>query len=152
VADVPKPESKVDVDPNFEKRLRDLKDSAASAAEALVEGGPVTWFRPQGWNGDPFDYPGLAAPFNRDKANQGFVDAVKDPQKPGTTADLVAATAMIDELACLERSFKLRHTLRRTRATAHVAGRLKGHGSDTGPIVQLGLEFVRGVIKQGKTA
>jgi hypothetical protein len=39
VADVPKPESKVDVDPNFEKRLRDLKDSAASAAEALVEGG-----------------------------------------------------------------------------------------------------------------
>lgn len=150
MADVPTPKSKVDVDPNFEKQIKALRDHAAAEAAARNVGGQVKWFRPAGWNGDPFDYAGIGTALNRDGPNQGMIDAIKDQDNPGTTGDVVAAATMIGRLATLERAMKARHTLRRIRATAHVIGRKRGHGQDTGPLVQLGLEFVRGVVKQSR--
>lgn len=148
---IPKPQSKADLDPNFEKRFRDLKTHAAAAAVAGGTGGQVLWFRPAGWNGDPADIEGLSVPFSREKANEAAVAAVKDVSAPGTTADTAVTTLMIDTLACMERAFRVRHTLRRPRAMAQAIGRQRGHGSDTGPLVQCGIEFARGIVNQGKS-
>src|SRR4051812_37526995 len=114
----PKPHSTVSMDPNFEKRLRDLQQHAQEEYDERSVGGQVKWFRPEGWSGDLTDLEAMSEPFSREKSNQGCVDALKDPKKPGTTGDVVAATTMIDYLATLERAFRVRHTFRRCRATA----------------------------------
>lgn len=146
-----KPTSKADMDPNFEKHLRGLKDHAKDQEyENRRKGNQVKWYRPVGWNGDPFDYAGLHTPFDRKKANENLLDAIKDGNEPGTTGDVVACSVMIGVLAVQERAFRVRHTLRRCRATAHTLGRAKGQGDDKGPFVQLGIEYVRGILKQAK--
>lgn len=144
------PVSKAQMDPNFEKQFRALKDHAAAKSVALQAGGQPRYFRPHGWAGDPADVEAMAVPFNRDAANQGLVDAISDHLNPGTTGDVVACSVMIDELSVMERAFRVRHTLRRCRGTAHTAGRLAGHGSPSGPFIQLGVEYVRAILKQAK--
>lgn len=144
------PASKLEMDPNYEKQLRALKDAAKDEYEGRKTGSQAKWFRPPGWGGDVFDYEALSTPFSRDKANDGVVDAMKDPKSPGTTGDVVAGTVMIDRLACLERAFRARTTLRRCRAVAHTLARKKGQGDDRGPFIQLGVEYVRSVMKQAK--
>src|SRR5687768_6232711 len=141
----PVPASKVDVDPNFEKQLRKLKDDARVQEEALRKGGQVKWMRPLNWNGNPADYAGIHQALNRDTANSQFVDAVKDARTPGVTGDLIAATLMIDYLGAMERAYKDRVTMTKPRRVAHTAGRKKGHGSDTGPFIQLAVEYLRRV-------
>ena len=142
--------SKAEIDRNFEKQLKAL---AAHAAEEVkrTQGIQVVWFRPFGWDGNPFDYAGLHAPFDRRQANEQMVAAMADPANPGTTGDVVASIAMIEKLAVMERAFKVRHTLRRCRAAAHAAGRYAGHANDLGPVIQLNLEYVRSVLRQAKS-
>lgn len=144
------PASKVDVDPNFEKQLRKLKEDAAAASLALRQGGQVKWMRPFGWEGDPTDYESIHTALNRDKANDQFIDAVKDANVPGVVGDTISATLMIDYLATMERAYKNRATMTHCRRLAHLAGRKKGHGSDTGPLVQSSLEYLRRVVKKAK--
>jgi hypothetical protein len=146
----PTPASKVDVDPNFERQLRKIKDDARAASEALRSGGQVKWMRPHDWEGDPTDYESIHEALNRDRANEQFVDAVKDAQAPGVVGDTISATLMIDYLATMERAFKNRATMSHCRRIAHVAGRKKGHGSDTGPLVQSSLEYLRRVVRKAK--
>lgn len=143
------PKSKADVDPNFEKRIRDVKNHAAAEAESQDTGQQTKWFRPQGWDGNVFDTEGMATAYSREAANQSFLEAVKDPENPGTTGDVVATLTMISTLAGMERAARLRH-MRRPRAIAHMLGRKAGHGDDRGPLVQCNLEYVRGTLKQGK--
>lgn len=147
----PQPSAKATMDPNFDKRMRELKENAKQEYEERSQGNQVKLFRPKGWNGDLFDVEGLSTPFLRDKANQDFVEAVKDAQSPGTTGDLVATTTMIDELAMMEAAFRSRHTMRRPRAVAHMLARKRGHGDDKGPFIQLGLEYVRGLLEQSRS-
>lgn len=149
---MPTPKSVVTMDPNFEKQLRRLKAAAAAAYAGGSTGGQVPNYTPVGWNGDPFDYAGLGVPFSRAAANDGMVKAMADAANPGTTGDVVAGAVMVNELAVMERAFRVRHTLRRCRATAHALGRKRGQGADTGPFVQLGVEYVRGILKQAKTS
>lgn len=144
------PKSKSDMDPNYEKQFRALKLHAAAKASAIQSGGQVPHFKPFGWNGDPTDIEGLSVPFDRAVANQGLVDAIADHLNPGTTGDVVACSVMINELSVMERAFRTRQTLRRCRGAAHTAGRLAGHGTDTGPYTQLGVEYVRSILKQAK--
>lgn len=144
------PVSKIDMDPSFERRFRDLRDHAAAQSEAVLGGEQRTYFTPIGWNGDPLDVEGLSVPFSREQANQQMIAAMANQSEPGTTGDVVAASVMINELAIMERAFRARHTLRRCRATAHTQARLQGHGSDTGPLIQLGVEYVRSIIQQAK--
>lgn len=143
------PQSKADVDPNFEKRIRDIKTQAAKEATARDTGAQTPWFRPEGWNGDLFDVEGLSEPYSREAANQAYLEAVKDPANPGTTGDVVATLTMIDELAAMERAMRLRH-MRRPRAVTHMLARKAGHGDDRGPITQCYLEYVRSILKQAK--
>lgn len=144
------PKSKADMDPKYEKQFRALKLHAAAKAEAMQVGGQVPYFRPFGWNGDPTDLEGLSVPFDRTVANQGLIAAISDHLNPGTTGDVVACSVMINELSVMERAFRTRHTLKRCRGSAHTAGRLAGHGTDTGPYTQLGIEYVRSILKQAK--
>lgn len=143
-------QSKVDVDPNFERQLRRLKDEAAVRAVALQAGGQVLNMRPLGWPGHVDDYGSIHDALNRDVANQQFIDAVKDATKPGTSGDLIAATLMVDYLGSMERAYKNRVTMSRARRVAHAAGRTAGQGSDTGVFVQGVIEYLRRIIQHSK--
>lgn len=147
------PRPKADVDPNLEAQVKGLQKQAAAAVPLALTGGPAKWMMPEKnqWSGDLFDWDGISSPFNADKANQWYGDAVKDPTSPGAGGDLVVTQTAVDYLACLERSFRSRHLMRRPRAFAHAMGRKKGHGHDKGPLVQCVLEFLRGLVKETKS-
>lgn len=144
------PKSVADMDPVYEKLFRAIQKHAAANGVADSQGGRAAYFRPPGWAGDPHDYAALAEAFSRDKANQHLVDAIKDHLHPGTTGDVVACSIMINMLSVMGRAFAVRHTMRRCRAAAHAAGRKIGHGSDKGVPVQLGIEYVRAVLRRAK--
>jgi hypothetical protein len=148
---IPTPQSKADMDPVFEKCLRQRQQQAAQEYAQRTQVGQVRWDRPPGWNGDLFDVEGLAAPFDRSKANQFYIDAVSKPTSPGTSGDIIATTTMIDVLANLERATRARY-MRRPRAVAHMLARKKGHGSPTGVFIQNFVEYVRSILKQAKVA
>jgi hypothetical protein len=149
VAD-PIPQSVINMDPNFETRLSELRDRASNESTARQVGEQVVWDRPSDWAGTVFDYESYTKSFDRTSADQDCVDAIKDPANPGVVGDLVAGTLMIDTLACMQRAFRNRYTMRRCRAVAHMAGRKKGHGSATGVYGQNGIEYLRQVMIQAK--
>lgn len=148
------PSSVANMDPQFETQLRSLRTQAQAEASQGRQGDQVQWLIPDrnGWNGDLFDWQGMAKPFDRSQANQDFVQATSDPQNPGNVGDLIVTTTQIDYLAVMERAFRMRHTMRRPRAMAHALGRKAGHGNDAGTFSQCGLEYVRGILKQSKGA
>lgn len=146
----PEPKSKADMDPKYEKQLRKRKKDAKDEYDKRKKADQAKWDRPEEWFGDVFDYQGMHAPHDRQKANDDLVKAIKDGNDPGTTGDVVVCSTVINRLSTMERAFKVRHTLRRTRATAHMLGRKKGHGDDKGPYVQLGIEYVRALLRQAK--
>lgn len=147
---MPTPSAKVNMDPNFEKRLREMQQHAQAESTARQTGERTKWYRPKDYAGDLTDYAEMETPFDREQANREGVDAVKDPQSPGVTGDTVAAVVQVETLSLMERAFRARHTMRRPRALAHVAARLKGHGDPTGPFVQNGIEFIRQVMAQAR--
>lgn len=146
----PKPTAKADIDPKYEKILRAIKEHAQSEADQRRKGEGVRWFRPTDFTGGEFDFGAMSAPFSRQKANDDYKKSVQDASAPGVSGDIVATTTMIDCLSVMERAFRQRHTMRRVRATAHMAGRKKGQGNDKGPFVQNYLEYIRSVVKQSK--
>lgn len=141
--------SKLDVDPNYEKQVRKLRDHARAEYDARSVGNQVKWFRPDGWEGDPRDYEALRTPFSRAGVNDKVVSAM-NPADPGTVGDVVAGATMVGVLSTMERAFTVRQTLRRTRGTAHHLARKQGQGSDSGTVVKLWLEYVRGVVRQSR--
>lgn len=149
MADI-EPVAKVDMDPNFEARLRELRAHAAAETAQRSQGDPVPWNRPAPATSSLFRFQALETAFRRTAANQQCVDAVKDPKAPGTTGDIVAGTTMIEALACLERAYRMRHTMRRPRAVAHAASRLRGHGDPNGAFGRNGVEYVRQILKQAR--
>ena len=144
--------SRVDVDPVFEQQLNALRRLFASMAEAVFEGKQPTWMMPAalGWGGDLSDLVGMNKMFDRSKATEQFIAAISDPTNPGTTADLIAATTMIDWLSCMERAFRSRHTMPRNRALLHAANRMRGHGSEQGALITSCLEYLRRVVAAAK--
>lgn len=146
----PVPSAKVNMDPNFENRYRDMQQHAQAEYEARPTGNRTLWFRPENFDGDLTDLTNLGDSFTRKQANEEGVDAVKDPEAPGVTGDTVAAVTMVEALSVLERAFRVRHTMRRPRAVAHVLSRLKGHGDATGPYIQNGVEYIRAVMAQAR--
>lgn len=149
--DIPTPRSTVDMDLNFEKRIREVQDQAQVEYDSRKVGNQVRWYRPVGWTGDAFDVEAISPPFARDASNDAGLQALQDQAHPGTTGDIVAATTMIDGLACMERALRTRHTLRRPRGVAHMLGRKRGQGSNQGPLVQNYLEYVRAILKEAKS-
>jgi len=147
------PVSRVNMDPNYEKRCRDFTTAAATDATNLAVGGPTTWFRPGEWDGrlSGADYlENMSVPFSREAVTDDYVEALRDPDNPGTCGDIVAATTMVETLGVMERAFRARHTLRRIRATCHVVGRKQAHGTATGPFIQSNVEFMRNLLSRSK--
>lgn len=144
------PVSKVNMDKTYEKQLRNRKVASKLEAETKKIAVASKWDRPSNWSGDTSDYNSIHEAYSRQQANDELVQAISDPQAPGTTGDVVAASIMINRLSIMERAFKVRHTMRRCRATAHMLGRKQGHGSDSGPYGVLGIEYVRSVLRQSK--
>jgi len=148
--DPPKPSPKVGLDPKFVKRMRDLKKQAREEKEKRSRGDQVKWLKLDDWDGDIFNYEGMHEPFNREQANNEGVSAIADPKAPGTTGDVVAATIQIETLACMERSFRVRMTMRRTRALAHMLARKKGHADTEGVFMNNGVQYVKEIMKQAR--
>lgn len=146
----PTPRSVADVDPNFERQLRALKEDARRNGDALRQNTPTRWFRPEDFAGDVFDYAAVHRAFNRDAANDMVVRAISDAEAPGTTGDLIAAATQIDYLACLERAFHVRHGMTGPRLLLHAAGTLAGAGQDKGVYSLCGVEYVRRLVAEAK--
>jgi hypothetical protein len=144
--------AKADIDPNFRKQIVALRTQAAAEKEARLAGQQTAWMVPDKgeWNGDLFDREGMAKAFQRDKANEHFVEATKEGESPGVTGDLITTTLQIDYLAVMGRAFCTRHTSRRPRAMAHAMGRKGGHGNNNGTLTQAVLDYIRLTIQQSK--
>jgi len=150
MATPPVPQSKADIDPNFEKRLRQISKDAGAEYTNRKTGGQTTWMRPDGWDGDLNKIQEIEQPFMRTQANDQGVAAIKDGTAPGVSGDVVVTSIMIDYLACMERAFRMRHTMRRPRAMAHMLTRKMAHGQETGPVIQCALEYARNLVKAAK--
>lgn len=152
---MPQPESKIDVDEGLEKLLERIKEQSKEEGDNRLKGEQTAWMMPEiggdnGWEGDLFAVNDLNKPFPRQDLNDKIVEGLTDGEKPGTTGDLVLGTTQIDYLACLQRSFIARHTMRRPRATMQATARRFGHGQDTGPLIQGILEHLRGLAARSK--
>jgi len=148
-----KPKSRANMDPNYEKRCRDFQKAAAVEAENLKVGNPPVWFRPEGWDGrlSGIDYlENISVPFDSKASNSDYLESVKDPKNPGTAGDIVITTIMAETLSVMERAFRVRHSLRRVRATCHVVGRKMAQGQATGSFIQSNVEFVRSLLETTK--
>jgi hypothetical protein len=146
----PTASAKVNMDPKFQDRLNDLRDHAKKESDDRKLGNQVKWFRPKDWDGDLFQWQQIEDPFKRDQANNEGVDAIKSPKAPGVTGDVVAASTMIETLSLQERAFRVRHTMRRPRAVAHMLSRKKGHGDPKGAFQQNGIEYINQILKQSR--
>lgn len=146
---------KAKVDPKFELTVRSLKENAAKISQATLDGDfeNISWNIPANhdWDGDLSDLEGISKLFPRADANQMFIDAIKDSSDPGTSGDMILSALQVDYLGCLERAFRARHTMSPNRALAHATARQSAHGADTGPLVQLVLEYIRSISKQNGT-
>jgi len=148
--DVAKPVSKVDMDPVFQRQLERVQQLCQEQEQQLRTGGQIRWMRPTGWNGNPFDHTGMATPFDRSKSNNDAVRAIESPNTPGVVQDIINACTMVDYLAVMERSFRARMTMNRSRRFAHLAGTRHGQGSSLGVFKECGIEFVSRSIKRAK--
>lgn len=149
-----KPEKKSDIDPNFQKQLEAQQKQGQDEGTNRAKGDQVQWNMPDplgDWDGDLFGngLEKLGRSFNRDKANEQYVEATSDPAKPGKVGDLVATTTQIDLLATMERAFRARHGSRFPRMVAQVLGvRAYGHGGEKGVFAQSMIDYVQGLLKE----
>lgn len=134
-------EPKTSVGDNFSTQLRSLAEQNEAAALAVMQSRRPTWFRPAGWNGNPFDIPGMKEPFSRKQQETEFRKAVADPDSPGTTADLEMVSVQGQTLQVMERAFRLRMASP-LRNRLHAAARLRGHGREHGAIISGLLGYV----------
>jgi len=141
--------SKVNIDPTFEKRIRDLRSAAEGVADSGKVGQGSPWFRPGDWDGNLHDPEGLVEPFEADRASAEAVQAM-DPEDPGTTMDLVAAQTQMEYLAELEQAMRQWLMMPWPRAAAHAIGRQKTMSSDRGPFGANSLEYVRQLLAKGR--
>ena len=143
----PKPSTKAQIDPNFQKQVQKLVQDAARRA-AAIEGAPPAAMVPEDWDGDVRNIVGLGEPFDRQDLNQQYADAHQDAAAPGTVGDVVAIKLQIDYLAMMERSFRIRHSSP-IRDICHMFARHKGHGNGKGVFQNQVLGHVQDAIAAG---
>jgi len=150
----PKPQSKAEIDSNFEGQIKKLRERAKDEADAKLGGDNAQWNIPElgDWDGDLFAVEEISDAFKREEANEKFEEATKDSSSPGVAGDLGVTTLQVDYLACMDRAFRARHTMRRPRTMAHMTGRRKGHGNERGTLTQTALEFARNLLKQAQAS
>ena len=144
--------SRIDIDPLFDQRIRDLQKQSEAQHEAMREGRGRPWMMPETdeqWDGSLFPVEPLTEPFSREELNQRATEAFT-ADDPGTAADLVAGQTQVEYLACMERAFRMRHQHRGIRARLHAAGRKRGHGNERGVLVDTIIGSVSRAVAEGK--
>lgn len=147
----PQPSSKGGIDPNFQTQVLRQRYINDQIWQNFNKPALWPWNMPENYSGDVIDNQAPSEAFKRDKANQDYVDAIKDANSSGVQGDLQRSAVQVDFLAQLERAFRARHLMPRTRAWALAMGRIKAHGNQKGAVVQLALEFVRELDKRSKS-
>lgn len=133
---------------SFNKQVDRLIERAKDTHKAITEAQPesVKWNYPTDWEGDPVtDLDEMHEPFNRDEANQDFIDAIKTPNT-GKSGDLIVSTIQVEYMAIQERAFRLRH-LTRVRAAIHAAARMKSHSEKGGLFERNHRGFLERILK-----
>lgn len=132
----------------FRTQLMQLKAYAANDGQALLNADHSSWFTPvkEDWDGDPLSLSTLGSAFSRAQHEQEFDSAVADPNRPGTTGDLVVSQLQGDVLAAMERASRSRHRSS-VRNKIHAAARRTGHGRDAGTINMVMLNYVERLIR-----
>lgn len=142
------------VDPNFEKQVRQLRSTLAAEAQSRLQGRDAVNYTPvlNDWSGDLTDLEGMASAFSREELNQTYEQMLDDPEKGGVVGDAIAIAFQVDWLALLERAYRARHTMNRCRSVAHATARRQGQGLEDGVLSHAYLEYLRGVLRQSKVA
>lgn len=132
-------------DLNFASQLRLLALQSATVYLSVAAAGQRAWAIPDPGDGPTWDYSlysltgptGMNQAFRRNNSyvlpglNEQYV--VAHTAGNGTQAEATSAKYQIDELAAMERAFRLRHATH-VRCQAHAAARRGAHGSPLGVI------------------
>jgi hypothetical protein len=139
-------------DPVIENILKKFRDLLKADAEALPNAGQSSWLMPppEKWEGDLSDFEGISSMFERLRANEQFQKAVEKAEAPGVTGDMVVTTLQIAYMQAIERAFRCRHTMSRTRAVMQLSARKAGHGNNQGALSQA-MAYVRNLMAEAST-
>lgn len=147
------PQSKGRIDPVFDKRIKDLEESAKSTADSFKNGYKQfrKWAVPEAV-ANLWHVPSIHMPtWDRNGINQLYSAEILngDPKSGGTTADLIAMKVQNDFLAAEERAFRLRHASY-TRCAAMMHGRFDGQGQPETSLFSFIKKSIEKIIEAGK--
>lgn len=113
----------------FQKRIQQLRESAAKNAAALRGEGVHDWQLPTELAEKSLtDVPGLHEPaHNRDPINENYEECLADSKNPGTGGDLQGLKAQIDFMAAEEQALR-EQCCGIVRSFVHGHARLYGQG------------------------
>lgn len=143
-------QSKVQIDPNLEARIRELREGCTSVSEGLHGAAAGDWMRAKtGWSRDLDDCVELGKPYDRTAINEQLQEALRSGEDSGTTGDAVAGSLQIEMLSQLERATRSRHCCDLPRMMALHAGRAEAHGTETGVLGKGVVDFLRLLLREG---
>lgn len=119
--------------PVFVDFVNALRQHSGEAANALLSGSEGGWFVPPGVTSvtAPAD---ITPGFDRKPISDNYEQVLN--AKDGTVGQTGALKLQLDILGAAERAFRLRHASA-LRCAYHGAARLRGHGSQQGPIAYM---------------
>ena len=147
------PQAKADIRNRFTAVNDKNSDAANNANEALTN---VSQRKQHAvdrndWDGNVFDWNGIASVFDREELEEDMRDVIQDEESPGVVGDLMLITIQGDYLATQERAFRLRHQSQ-VRAAMHAAARKYGHGNDAGLFKKGIVRYLQALSKASKDA
>lgn len=119
------------VHPPFQKRVTQLRKSAAKTADALRGQGQRDWAIPDELKDKELTkIKELHDPaFNRDEINANYEECLASAKDPGTGGDLSGLKTQVDFMSTEEQAFREEHC-GIVRAFVHGHARFMGHGKD----------------------
>lgn len=145
--------SKAKLLPVFNDNVAQLASTGAINGQAATGSAVRVWQLPapgSSWNGEHDNIAGMAAPFNRDDANNLYSSCFADPGSPGSVGDLIALGTQIGYVGAQERAYRARHASP-IRCMTVAAGRRIGHGDPAGVLLGGVVGYVQAVIAAGQT-
>lgn len=147
------PQSKGKIDPTFDKRVTNLEEFARATADSFKQAYTTyrKWAVPKEVK-NLLHVPSLHNPaWDRNEINKLYSAEILsgDPEKGGTTADLIAMKVQNDFLAAEERAFRLRHASY-TRCVAMMHGRFDGQGATENGLFTFVKKSIEQIIDAGK--
>jgi hypothetical protein len=120
-------------DARFEANIKSIAEQSNAMANAMFNGGARVWELAGHEERDPGNYLAVRDTFSREELDSSCQD-VYNPSSPGTDGDAKVVRLQSAYLQAMERAFRLRHCSL-ARSEAFSAGRRRGQGSETGPLL-----------------